>query len=155
MNQFGIGAQHLLDLRMARNGPQQISNEVPCRLVTGNEQEHQLGTSVNIGESATLDFGVDKARDQVILWRRLSLTNQFVDIGGELGTSPGKTFTSLIAILRGPRAATSYGVRTKSPFEQGLHGVSFAQEEVPFSVVRMSVGVMLKQLAPPLPIRWV
>ena len=59
-DQLRIGAQLLVEVGVVRDGPQQVADQVTGGLVPRDEEEHELGARLDVGEAATVDLALQQ-----------------------------------------------------------------------------------------------
>ena len=56
-----VGLQRATTSGRAASVQQQVGDEVPGRLVAADEEEHELGAGLDVGEAAAVDLGLAAA----------------------------------------------------------------------------------------------
>ena len=70
-------------------------------LVPRDEEEHELGARLDVGESATVDLHLEQQRHEVVAGLRAPDRDLMIDVRGELGMGPGEALAALVAVLGG------------------------------------------------------
>ena len=61
-----VGAQLLVEVGVVGDGPQQVADEVTGGLVPRDEEEHELGARLDVGEAAPVDLALQQPGDEVV-----------------------------------------------------------------------------------------
>ena len=143
-----VGLQPGEHLGLVGQGPQQVGDEVTGRLVPADEEEHQLGAGLDVGEAAAVDLGLQQPGDEVVPRLGPAGGDEVVDVGRELGVGAGEALTPLGAVLGRVRAlhdlvgpaGPQAEVRLRGAEEVGDHAAGDGRDVVGDQVDRPAGG---------------
>ena len=91
----GLAPQAGVQAGVACQGMQAVADEVPRRLVAGDDEEHRLRADGVVGQVLAVDVGVEEAGDHVVgrVSRGAPLVDLVLDVGRELGVQRRQRLT--------------------------------------------------------------
>jgi len=141
-HEVAVGAQPLVQRRVVRDRPEEVPDEVARGLVARDEQEHELGARLDVGEDAAVDLALQEARDEVVARVVAPLGDQGVDVVRELRVRAGQPDTAVVAVGRRPRALDDL----VGPCRPELEVVGWCAEQVRDDVVRHRHHVVVHEV---------